>query len=155
MSSIFDFLSEQPDSVIDRLYECGEQCSQSPWACKAIFQSLSPLAKLHVTRLLFVQKAVSVSEIQLCLRSQSFVESSKATDELIRLRILIEDTPSDNALMDNEYAARYRLNRHFQRSLQTILSNRKSHNCIKLVASERRFDLKYDCSNRALGDVSI
>jgi len=43
----FEYLSTLPLQRADRLYE-------DPWACQAVFQSLSPLAQQVIMRLLFI-----------------------------------------------------------------------------------------------------
>ena len=81
-TSVFDYLREQNEEFLDSLY-------RSTWACKAVFQSLSALAKNYVIRLTFLHDHTFTSDDLV-----SWISSGKeklnviAIKELLVLKIL-------------------------------------------------------------------
>ena len=70
MSGIFDYLRWLPEDCINRIY--GDDVAegqprklnhQALWACRAVFQSLSALAKNYVMRLIFISTEISASDL--------------------------------------------------------------------------------------------
>ncbi len=116
--SVFDLLKSEPRAVIDRIYAGvsandpnfspalsllalhESQPSQIPisesgiWACQAIFQSLSPVSKCLVFRILYMTKSFTLSDLRsLVVNTATYREASQ---ELLQLAIIIEDTATTN-----------------------------------------------------------
>ena len=75
----FQFMTQLSESSIAELY-------QDPWSCQAAFQSLSPLAKHIVLRLLCVDEAVPMTLLN------GFVDgdSELLEEALKKVRILLD-----------------------------------------------------------------
>ena len=112
-SSIFEWLQTQPSAVIDKLYGCqvppssssqsNGNTSQAPFVCKAVFQSLSALAKNYLIRLLFIEKSVTCQELGHWVSGgYRKPEHLAAVEELIKLNILKEDLDMMGTIDDME-----------------------------------------------------
>lgn len=157
--SIFEWLQTQPSAVVEKLYgrtsglngngsKQGE--SQAPFVCKAVFQSLSALAKNYLMRLLFVEKPVTCKELGDWIGGgYRRPEHLAAMEELIKLNILEEvldggstgtgnvDTDMDVevinegnqvfAMIDGNFervtVAQYSMNDHFRRNFKQALAS--------------------------------
>ena len=53
-TNVFDYIKSQGELFIDKLYGSESNDARPCWACKAIYQSLSSLAKTYITRLIFI-----------------------------------------------------------------------------------------------------
>jgi transcription initiation factor TFIIH subunit 4 len=122
--SLFKQLQGQPRVVLDKLYEglsasgLNGTAGGSHWACKAVFQSLSQLAKCLVMKLLFVQAAFSCDEFLMSVAADksALKQCRIAWEELVAIRIVVDEDASGTA------TGMYRINPTFQKSLQSSLS---------------------------------
>jgi transcription initiation factor TFIIH subunit 4 len=113
MQSILDFIATQSSAVVNKIYGSQDESNvQSPWACKAVFQSLSALSKNIVMRLIFFEGAISVEQLEEWMTPDSIPIFRSSVESLLRLRILEE-------LGDD--IKRYRLNPYFRSSLKHAL----------------------------------
>ena len=78
-------LAAQPPVVYDKLY------GGSPFVCKAMLQSLRPLARNYVMRLLFVTSVVPLSELSDWNKASASEEHKQAIEELLRVYVLKRD----------------------------------------------------------------
>jgi Transcription factor Tfb2 len=118
MQSIFDFIATQPEIVVNKIYGSSDRENVSaPWACKAIFSSLSALSKNYVFRCLSIHEPLGRTEMEKWVRPELRHLHLKAVDELIKLRILIEIQPEDDAM------SRLQMNSFFRRGFQYALCN--------------------------------
>ena len=97
--SIFEWLQTQPSAVVEKLYgrasrglnSTQHEESQAPFVCKAVFQSLSALAKNYLMRLLFVEKPLTCKELGDWIGGgYRRPEHLAAMEELIKLKVLQE-----------------------------------------------------------------
>ena len=119
--TVFDYLCEQDEETLNRLYGKGatEECNgegttsrHASWACKAVFQSLSALAKAYVVRLLFVGDQAFTSKNLLGWISADSEELNKQIFmELRKLRIFLKT--------DRKHF--YRLNPYFRENMKVAL----------------------------------
>jgi Transcription factor Tfb2 len=115
MQSIFDFIATQPEIVVNKIYGSSDpENLSSPWACKAIFSSLSALSKNYVFRCLSIHEPLSAQDLQKWVKPELKQLYSKAVDELIKLRILVEASPEGTGLKMNQF---------FRRGFQYALCN--------------------------------
>jgi transcription initiation factor TFIIH subunit 4 len=75
-------LATQPPVVYDKLY------GGSPFVCKAMLQSLRPLARNYVMRLLFVASSVPLSELSDWNKASASEEHKQAIEELLKVHVL-------------------------------------------------------------------
>ena len=116
MQNICDFISTQSEIVVNKIYGSADpEFTHSPWACKAIFSSLSALSKNYVNRLLFIENPLSSSDIQKWIKPQFILTHNTAIGELIKLRILKEI----NHIDDTE--SYLQMNQFFRNSFQSAL----------------------------------
>eukprot|EP01041_Mallomonas_annulata_P002176 gene2176-4234_t len=121
MKNIFDYLVTQPGETIDNLYGARDGPSvksQSPWACMAIFQSLSPLAKAYIMRIVFNETSIKASDMFSWIQTHATADHNMAIDQLINLRIFLGDASSIEKISENRH---FRLNKFFQRSIKHAL----------------------------------
>lgn len=125
-SSLFEQLKSQPRIVLDKLYEGAplsvKVSTHSPWACKAVFQSLSAIAKCFVMKLLFVEVSFTANDFLMWGGSPSSEAlCEEAFSELLSLSIIVtvEGSHSDATSVERNY----RLNPSFQSSLKKTISN--------------------------------
>ncbi|TFJ87035.1 hypothetical protein NSK_001369 [Nannochloropsis salina CCMP1776] len=147
VATVFDLLGTLPRISLDRLYgledlgsassSCTPSASPFPWTCRAVFQSLTPLAKQYVMRLLCLPEGVRQSCLKSWVEPRFFTGHQKAVQQLDRLRILLssedEDIEEDEDDRDGGHgrlgngkgrpSPRYRLNGHFRKNLQAALTN--------------------------------
>jgi hypothetical protein len=128
-NSVFDQIRSQPGVVIDKIYSGSlrpgvenAKANQSPWACKAVFQSLSALAKCLVMRMLFMEGCFLPSDLaEWASPSHGAKQSSReAFNELVSLNIVIQ-TEDSTHMESNASVFQYRFNPHFQLSLRAAL----------------------------------
>lgn len=120
--SLFQQLKTQPRIVLDKLYEGTSHCANvpmhSPWACKAVFQSLSSVAKCFVMKLLFVETNFSAKDFLLWSSSSSYdVCCGESFNELLILSIITEENDGKRT-----EETKYRLNPSFQASLKKAIA---------------------------------
>ncbi len=92
-NDVFEFINALPAEALDSLYgaktadekNTSLSTSSTYWACCAIFQSLSPLAKQYVMRLLCVQQPIPFST----LNSWASVNHTQAHNEVSQKLCLI------------------------------------------------------------------
>jgi len=77
-------LAAQPPVVYDKLY------GGSPFVCKAMLQSLRPLARNYVMRLLFVTSVVPLSELSDWNKASASEEHKQAIEEFIAVQFLFD-----------------------------------------------------------------
>jgi len=147
VATVFDLLGTLPRISLDRLYgledlgsassSCTPSASPFPWTCRAVFQSLTPLAKQYVMRLLCLPEGVRQSSLKSWVEPRFVTGHQKAVQQLDRLRILLssedEDIEEDEDDRNGGYgrlgngkgrpSPRYRLNGHFRKNLQAALTN--------------------------------
>jgi hypothetical protein len=154
-STIFGLLQEQSVITLNKLYgsqNLGGASSdnaandQSPFVCKAVFQSVSALAKNYIMRLLFVDKKLSPQDLAdwIAGDGNNRGEHAFAINEMIKLRVLQESTMDDDINMaednnnivdlvdDNQQqnqnaivkggGAVYEVNPHFRNSLTNAIT---------------------------------
>ena len=118
MQSIFDFIATQPEIVVNKIYGSSDPENLScPWACKAIFSSLSSLSKNYVFRCLPIHEPLSGNDMARWMKPEAKNLHLKALDELVKLRILI-DINSDECSMST-----LQMNKFFRRGFQYALCN--------------------------------
>ena len=71
------------------------ECKYSPWACKAVFSSLSALSKNYVQRLLAIEEPLSSSSLEKWVKPEHKHTHQKTIDDLIRLWVLVVHKSSD------------------------------------------------------------
>ena len=114
--SIFEWLQTQPSAVVEKLYgrqvapssssQSKGSSSQAPFVCKAVFQSLSALAKNYLMRLLFVEKPVTCKELGDWVNGgYRRPEHLAAMEELIKLDILQQELDSAHSLQETKTSA--------------------------------------------------
>ena len=118
MQSIFDFIATQPEIVVNKIYGSSDPDNQSsPWACKAIFSSLSALSKNYVFRCLSIHEPLTTIDLEKWVKPELKHLHLKAIDELIKLRILVE------VYSDEMAAQKLQMNSYFRRGFQYTLCN--------------------------------
>ena len=118
MESVVDYLCSQNKLVINRLYGSHlNSSSTAPWACKAIFQSLSVLSKNYILRLVFCPDYSFTSRELLKWINPDLIHiHDESFRELIRLRIFIPCENLDGSVeSDSEL---FQLNSYFRDSLK-------------------------------------
>jgi hypothetical protein len=86
---------------------------QSQWVCRAIFQSLRPLSRNYVLRMLFITSPLSCSDVQKWYQDSSSEAHDNSLHELVAKRIVLYvGTNRDHLIM----------NRGFREALQFGLS---------------------------------
>jgi transcription initiation factor TFIIH subunit 4 len=118
MQNIFDFIATQPEILVNKIYGSSDTDNvYSPWACKAIFSSLSALSKNYVFRCLSIHEPLNTSDLEKWVKPERRHLHSKAINELIKLRILIE------LHADDLTKPRLQMNSFFRRGFQYTLCN--------------------------------
>ncbi len=125
-ATVFDLLETLPRISLDRLYGLQTSSSSSsssnpyPWTCRAVFQSLTPLAKQYVMRLLCLETGVSSTCLESWVEPQYLPLHQRALGKLDRLRIL--HNPNEGADDEATHPPTYTLNPHFRENLRAALS---------------------------------
>mmetsp|Transcript_3201 Transcript_3201/g.6805 ORF Transcript_3201/g.6805 Transcript_3201/m.6805 type:complete len:111 (-) Transcript_3201:11-343(-) len=103
-NSVFDQIRAQPGVVMDKIYSGSARpgvedakANQSPWACKAVFQSLSSLAKCIVMRMLFMETEFLPSDLAEWAAPGAKQSSRDAFDELVSLHIVMQTEDDSNS----------------------------------------------------------
>ena len=118
MQSIFDFIATQPEIVVNKIYGSSDpENLSSPWACKAIFSSLSALSKNYVFRCISIHEPLLRSDLAKWVKPELQHLHLKAVDELIKLRILLE------IYSDERKLPKIQMNNYFRRGFQYALCN--------------------------------
>ena len=132
MQSIRDFISKQSRITVDKMYgSLDPDCQYSPWACKAVFSSLSALSKNYVQRLLAIVEPLSISSLEKWVKPEHKHAHQKTIDDLIRLWVLVIHKSSDEEEDDEEAEGEEEIhdkstkllimNPHFRKGLQHAL----------------------------------
>lgn len=112
-ADIFEFMQSLPPQSLDKLYGGAEASSAAltaaPWTCRAVLQSLPPLAKQYVMRLVCVEVSISRELIKSWVADAFIRVHEDALDKLESLRVLVPD---------EEEAKLVRLNPPFRTNLQ-------------------------------------
>jgi hypothetical protein len=117
MQSIFDFIATQPEILVNKIYGSSDTGNvYSPWACKAIFSSLSALSKNYVFRNLSIYEPLSSNDLEKWVKPELNHFHHKAISELIKLRIFTE-------CHSEESITKLQMNEHFRRGFQHALCN--------------------------------
>lgn len=145
-ATVFDLLETLPRISLDRLYgfqssSCDAASSSSPssnpypWTCRAVFQSLSPLAKQYVMRLLCLEEGVSYTLLESWVEPRFLPLHRRAIHKLESLRILYSPEEEEEENDDEEVyegirktsrgkeGPTYTLNARFRRNLRAALSS--------------------------------
>jgi transcription initiation factor TFIIH subunit 4 len=118
MQSIFDFIGAQSSALVNKIYGSHDDESiHSPWACRAIFQSLSALSKNFVLRLIYIDGPIRVDHLREWVTSDAHRIFTKTIEEMQRLRILEENL----SVGDSTNCPHYQINPNFKRSLKFAL----------------------------------
>ena len=104
--NIFDYLASLSEIEIGRLY------SNCVWSCRSVFQSLPPLAKQYVMRLLCTELRVTREALAEWVDPSFATMHRAAVAQLLRSSFLLEDVD----------AGTLRLNPDVQRTLQRALA---------------------------------
>jgi len=137
MASIFDQLKEQSQIVVDKIYGIERQFDHqsivsytAPWACKAVFQSLSMPAKVMVMKLLMISGSISADDLYGWLNPTNV--STKLRDsifhEILSLRILVPELENEDEYIESYSTVNkssevlYFMNPHFRSSFKIALS---------------------------------
>ncbi len=90
-NNVFEFINALPAEALHSLYGAKTtdeskllSTSSTPWACSAIFQSLQPLAKQYVMRLLCVEQPIPFST----LNSWVSTKHTQAHNEVMQQQLL-------------------------------------------------------------------
>ncbi len=86
VNNVFEFINILPAEALDSLYgakmtdekNTSLSTSSTPWACRTIFQSLPPLAKQYLMRLLCVEQPIPFST----LNSWASIKHTQAHNEV-------------------------------------------------------------------------
>ena len=153
-NSIFEYLQSQNQAVLNNLYgresaDASGRISknvQAPFVAKAVFQSISAVAKNYVMRLIFVNHAMTYLEMgDWMIHGARRAEHLAVLSELIKMHILEEEIQMDvdidddeggrshyrrgdiqeviDPRYDNVTGAKYRINSYFRESLKQAISN--------------------------------
>ena len=152
--SIFEYLQSQNQAVLNNLYgredaDASRGISknvQAPFVVKAVFQSLSAMAKNYVMRLIFLDHAMTYLEMgDWMIGGARRKEHLAVLSELIKLHIIVEEINMDvdnndenddqahfresdvhdviDPRFENVTGAKYRMNSYFQDSLKKAISS--------------------------------
>ena len=131
MQSIRDFIGKQSRITVDKMYgSLDPECKYSPWACKAVFSSLSALSKNYVQRLLAIEEPLSSSSLEKWVKPEHKNAHQKTIDDLIRLWVLVmhrssEEVEEEEAEEEDETNDKTTkllvLNPYFRKGLQHAL----------------------------------
>jgi hypothetical protein len=127
--SIFEHIKDQPKKTIDKIYGSNDDKKiNCPWACKAVFQSLSMLSKSIVMRLIFVRDLFQISELLEWANSESVNVYLESVNELLSLRIiesLHQNGNVENILInisvDTGSVQKYFMNEYFRENFKFSL----------------------------------
>lgn len=132
MSGIFEYIRWLPNENINKLYGPAEpsirtENDQNMWACRAVFQSLSALAKSYVMRLLFISSEVPLADIQHWVNADNLKLHNQALEELFSLLIIIRLKPGEvgdeNEDSANKHVPRLKMNPCFRVNFLATLSS--------------------------------
>eukprot|EP00603_Paraphysomonas_imperforata_P000804 CAMPEP_0114441746 /NCGR_PEP_ID=MMETSP0103-20121206/16547_1 /TAXON_ID=37642 ORGANISM="Paraphysomonas imperforata, Strain PA2" /NCGR_SAMPLE_ID=MMETSP0103 /ASSEMBLY_ACC=CAM_ASM_000201 /LENGTH=521 /DNA_ID=CAMNT_0001612897 /DNA_START=50 /DNA_END=1615 /DNA_ORIENTATION=- len=122
-SGVFDFIRKQSPLFVNKLY--GDQegegdVSQATWVCRGVLQSLCPLAKCFVMRLLFIDAPISSVDIFQWCEPDKKQEHDSAISELRQLRIFVDvEAPERSQAQRGELW--FVLNKPFRESIKRSL----------------------------------
>ena len=141
-SGIFSYLQEQSAITVNRLYgsDALQETNQAPFVCKAVFQSLSAMAKNYLMRLLFYEGEITSKQMSVWTTNSTNNKEKHdaAIGDLIKLRILVEIFPEggDGDMIDDDIMimanpsilnsdsnnGKYIVNQYFRKSFQLALT---------------------------------
>jgi hypothetical protein len=122
--NVFQWVGDQPESFIDRLYgmksdafamddtmndTCVDIVIEAVYACRAIFQSFSSLAKTYTMRLIFLD-SIHVNDMAAWSNDQS--AHAAILNELQRFRIILSE---DNSVEGVSVPKFFTINQHFRK----------------------------------------
>ena len=84
MNNCYEYLKRLPPIALDRLYRC-------PWSCRAVFQSLSPLAQQYAMRLLCVTAPLPRATLEEWVTPKYASNHRAAVSQLLGMRFLLDD----------------------------------------------------------------
>ena len=84
MNNCYEYLKRLPPIALDRLYRC-------PWSCRAVFQSLSPLAQQYAMRLLCVTAPLPRATLEEWVTPKFASSHRAAVAQLLGMRFLLDD----------------------------------------------------------------
>ena len=117
---MFEFIQQQSPLFVNKLYGNTDQkkdCPQAAWVCRGVLQSLCPLAKCYVMRLLFIEAAISSVDIFRWCEDDQRAAHDSAIKELRNLHIFSEvDIPKGVEVQKNEQW--FVLNQYFRNSIK-------------------------------------
>ena len=109
---LFDYIKDLPEQIIMQLYgNYQDPSSNSQWACKAMFQSLTPLSRNVVMRLIFVDE-FSLPDLSGWVHLKDKHSLDASIEELLRLHIIVKSRSGPFA---------YMIDNGFRKSLQDSL----------------------------------
>jgi hypothetical protein len=113
---IYDYLHELSDDQINQLYGTfsSDDYSQSQWVCRAVYQSLHPLSRNFIMRLLFLNSPIHIADLLVWYHPPPHdrTQFHLTIDELLKARILLPAPSSDH----------YLINKGFRESMKYNLS---------------------------------
>eukprot|EP01040_Poterioochromonas_malhamensis_P001897 gene1897-2030_t len=135
-SSLFDLLKNEPKLVINKIYSAS---NTSIWSCQAIFQSLTPLSRYIILRLLFLNTSFKLSEIYLMINKSKENEIELLFDELIGLDILTEDTNITTTTQSHNNSQRQNTNSSIPSDLIDLTDSSSSSSLLGKRSIESRY----------------
>jgi hypothetical protein len=132
MLRIYDYLHELSDDQINQLYGTFsfDDYSQSQWVCRAVYQSLHPLSRNFIMRLLFLNSPIHLNDLLVWYhppphdRTQFYL----TLQELLKARILLPIPSSsppvivDTSLSSSLSSDQFLFNKGFRESMKYNLS---------------------------------
>ena len=117
---VFDFIQSQSSLFVNKLYgnvNDKSETAQAAWVCRGVLQSLCPLAKCYVMRLVFIETPISSIDIWRWCEPGHKSEHDSALKELIQLRVFVEvDKPDEVDAQEDEQW--FVLNQYFRESIK-------------------------------------
>jgi transcription initiation factor TFIIH subunit 4 len=105
MSSLFEYIAGKPEEVIEKMYE-------DVWVCRAIFQSLTPLAKVYFQRLAFLDQSEGFhpSELEYFIKSDAADAHRIALYEMSSLRVIVlaEENSEKPLIVNRSFLSGYK-----------------------------------------------
>jgi len=143
MKNLVDYLRCQTEIFINNVYGCNSNVKRngSPWACKAIFQALSPISKVIIMRLIFIPQAIPRKMIEDWIYPYCIDYGNDSINELFQLRILQPVTLYSDFVRED--SAQVQMNTFFQHSFLSALS--KSTFPWEVSSGDKHDNVEYNC----------
>lgn len=128
MAGVFDHIKLLDEESLNILYGKSNQINsnhiskQSIWTCKAIFQSLSALAKNYILRLLNIHEYVRINDCKSWINNDNKHLHYQVLNELYSFKLLIKREQIDPIHSQNK-VIEIMLNNYFRNSFISSLSN--------------------------------